>query len=148
MRKLRKGFSIIDAMIGASILIVIVLGSMLYRYHSVLDSKKADNQRTGVRLAMLLCDAWLGLDGDETFDPTQTFKKQLDISSGTGPDKPDEFTLFGQYEVEVDQHTYNLTLSYNDESTKLRVLNAAVSFPFPSQDNTKDHYVTKYVLKE
>ena len=100
MRKTGKnptyGLTLIEVMIAIVIIIVAVLGSVLYRYHSALGARKADVNMTAARIGLLLLETWEGSGGGLDYNPVTIFNSQLTISNDSGPDFPSGFTKLWQ----------------------------------------------------
>lgn len=143
-KRYKKGFSLIDALVAAVILIVGVLGTMMYRYHSTLDIRKANEQFQATTLAVTLSETWRGLGGSETFDPIVHFHSHLDITSDSDVEKPEDFTLLGGYQITVDNKAYTATLSYKDTISSLRTLNISIEWPLGNSEIEKEFEVTTY----
>jgi hypothetical protein len=124
----RKGASLIEAMAAITVLSIAVFGGSAYRYHSTLDARRADRQMAAARTALMLCESWKGVQGDQTYDPTAHLGSDLAISTGSGPEAPEGFTQLGSYEVVSNDVTCYVTLSWNDVTTGLRALNVAVDW--------------------
>jgi hypothetical protein len=128
----RRGMSLVDAMIAIAILLIALLGTFTLRYTAALDSRRANAQTTAARIALMLCESWQGINGDETYDPATHFGSDFKVSEGAGPAKPDDFTLLGSYTVAFDSETgvnnYMTTLSWKDIQSGLRALNVVVAW--------------------
>lgn len=128
----RRGVSLVDTMIAAMILLIGLLGTCGIRYAAALDGRRADAQTTAARIALMLCESWRGINGDETYDPTIYLSPDLTITKGTGPANPYDFTLLGSYTVAFDSGTgtnnYMTTLSWKDIQPGLRALNVGVAW--------------------
>ena len=141
-----EGFSIIDAMMAAVMIVVIIMGAMMYRYHSMLDIRKAEDQLKATQLAVAFCETWRGLGGDETFDPVSYFSSEMTIANGSGPSKPDDFTPLGSYEITIENLQCKSTLSYKDVDTGLRAVNIIVAWPNGNTGQDKEFEITSYAV--
>ena len=149
----RRGFSLIDIMISVFVLLVAFIGTSNFRYYSALDSQKATAKITAARIGLTLCESWRGIKGIETYDPTAHFGSTLTITqSADGPDKPEDFTLLGNYTVTLNGANYYITLSWKDVSIGLRALNIIVAWAQRPQgqssfnDADKSFKLTTYAL--
>ncbi len=148
----RRGFSLIGVMIAMAILFAALIGTSNFRYYSTLDAQKAAAKITASRIGLMLCENWRGLGGVETYDPTTSLGSVLTITSSTGPDKPEDFTLLGSYSITLNGANYYITLSWKDVSTGLRALNVVVAWAQREQgtsslnDADKSFKLTTYAL--
>jgi hypothetical protein len=128
----RRGMSLVDAMIAVVILLIALLGTFTLRSTAVLDGRRANAQMTAARIALMLCESWRGINGDETYDPVTHLGSDFKVSEGSGPANPDDFTLLGSYTVVFDNGThvdnYMTTLSWKDIQPGLRALNVVVAW--------------------
>jgi Tfp pilus assembly protein PilV len=136
----RRGMSLVSTMVAVVILLIALIGTSTFRYSAAMDGRRADSQTTAARVALLLCENWRGLDGDETYDPTQLGNSDMSItqSSWAGHSKPNDFTLLGNYVVLLDDGpgsaNYYATLSWNDVQAGLRALNVKVAWAQRADD--------------
>jgi len=148
----RRGFSLISIMIATVILLAALIGTSNFRYFSTLDAQKAAAKITAARIGLMLCESWRGLKGTETYDPAAHLGSALTITTSTGPDKPEDFTLLGSYTVTLNGANYYITLSWKDVSTGLRALNIVVAWAQRTQgvsslnDADKSFKLTTYAL--
>jgi hypothetical protein len=147
--KFKNGMSLVDTMAASLILLVIVIGTLNYRYYAVLDIQKAHRHLDAVELTTFMNNAWKGVDGTETFDPAVTFVDEMNITIGKGDsiETPGGYTLLNKYDVVSDGGTYNLIMSYKDIDAHLRELNSMVSWSFGGENN-KTFQLTTFVYKE
>ncbi|MFC1636247.1 hypothetical protein ACFL5Z_15560 [Planctomycetota bacterium] len=128
----RRGVSLLDTMAAVVILMIALLGTFTLRYTVALDGRRADARTTAARIAMMLCESWRGIDGDETYDPVIHLSSDLKVAEGTGPAYPDDFTLLGSYTIAFDDgigvDNYMTTLSWKDIQSGLRALNVIVTW--------------------
>jgi Flp pilus assembly protein TadG len=135
IRRCRRGASLIGTMVAAVILLIALIGTSTFRYAAALDGRKARAHTTAARVALLLGESWRGTKGDETFAPKVLNSSDLDITASTwgGHEKPDDFTLLGNYAVALeddnaDNLNYYATMSWKDVQPGLRALNVSVAW--------------------
>jgi hypothetical protein len=128
----RRGVTLIGTMVAVAILLIALIGTSSFRYYAALDGRRANTQTAAARIALTLCESWQGVKGVQTYNPTVHLSSNLEITkSGTGPAKPDDFTLLGSYVVVlgyIDSVNYNATLSWKDVQPGLRALNVIVTW--------------------
>lgn len=130
----RRGMSLVDTMVAVVILLIALIGTSTFRYSAAMDGRRATAQTTAARVALLLCESWRGLNGDETHDPTQLGNSDMSIAQSVwaGHSKPADFTLLGNYVIVLhdglDGANYYATLSWKDIQTGLRALNIKVDW--------------------
>jgi Tfp pilus assembly protein PilV len=131
-----QGFTLIGTLIAVVVLLIALIGTSTFRYTAALDGRRAAAQTTGAGVAILLCEGWRGLKGDENHDPTQFTTGDMEItqSSWDGHVTPDNYTLLGNYEVvmdsqDQDSRKYYATLSWRDVQPGLRALTVNVAWP-------------------
>lgn len=131
--KSEGGFTIVEVMITAVILLVAVLGSSGYRYYAALDARKAAQQAAAARVGLILCESWHGVGGIGTYDPVAHLGTNMTISAMTGFDgsgyKEADFTLLGCYQVVANDTTYGAVMSWKDVNSGLRALSVVVTWP-------------------
>lgn len=128
--KYEAGITLVEEMAAILILSVAVIGASAYRYHSALDARKADETAVATRIALLLCENWRGINGDETFNPQDYWGQGLPVIevSGQGPEVPIGFTQLQTYTVEINNVLYFVTMSWQDVAAGLRALNVTVAW--------------------
>ncbi|HEC03536.1 MAG TPA: hypothetical protein ENI81_08365 [Phycisphaerales bacterium] len=131
----RPGVTLVGTLVAVVILLIALVGTSTFRYTAALDGRRADAQTTAARVALLLCESWRGLNGDETHDPIQLAAGDFGVSrsSWDGHVTPDGYTLLGNYEIVMDDGdpdgmAYYATLSWNDVQPGLRALNINVAW--------------------
>jgi type II secretory pathway pseudopilin PulG len=128
----QTGFTLVETVISITALLVAVIGVTGSRYFSALETRKGASQITAARIALMLCESWRGLDGDETYDPASHLGSDLHVTEAPGPANPDDFTLLGSYTVVFDDgigvDNYMTTLSWKDVQPGLRALNVVVAW--------------------
>ena len=128
-RSKRNGFSLLDVIIASVVLLIAILGTAAYRYHSTLDERKAAMQISAARAAQLLYESWRGVQGAATYNPTAYTWADMTISAGSGPDVPDGFTSLGSYAISTNDFNYTASLSWQDVSSGLRAVNVTIAWP-------------------
>jgi prepilin-type N-terminal cleavage/methylation domain-containing protein len=134
-KKRSRGFTVIEIMIATVILSIAVIGAMRYRYYAAFDTRKADMRMASARVALLLCESWRGVKGDETYNPVNHLASELqmlDLSTGgdfLSPSGPSDFTRLGCYAILLNGVPCHVTMSWKDISSDLRALNIVVAWP-------------------
>ncbi len=127
--KRSKGTSLIEVMIAIVVLAVVVVGALGFRYYAMLDAKEATIHTTAARIALLFCENWRGVDGDQNYDPVVYLGDELQITSASGTGTPAQFSGFtslGTYKVSLDNFYYYVALGWTDIDDGLRELNVVV----------------------
>jgi Tfp pilus assembly protein PilV len=137
----RRGFSLLDVIIASVVLIIAILGTASYRYHSALDERKAAMQTSAARVAMLLCESWRGVQGNTTCNPTAWNLSGVSISAGSGPAVPSGFTALNSYAITTNNFNYTATLSWQNISTGLRALNITIAWPISGSGMPNKSYI-------
>lgn len=131
--KSKDGFTIVEVMITAVILLVAVLGSSGYRYYAALDARRAAQQAEAARIGLILCESWHGVGGVGTYDPVAHLGSSMAISLMSGADgsgfKGADFNLLGSYQVSANNMTYGAVMSWKDINADLRALSVVVTWP-------------------
>ncbi|MHC4395170.1 MAG: type IV pilus modification PilV family protein [Planctomycetota bacterium] len=130
-KKHSNGFSLVEVMIAILILSVAVIGASGYRYYAALDARKADMQMTASRVALMLCESWRGLNGDQNYDPTNYFGSELQlvaIEDHYGTTSPGGFNMLGRYQATLNNLPCYITMSWADVASGLRALNVVVDW--------------------
>ncbi len=125
------GMTLIEIMAAIVIISIAVIGASGYRYYSTLDARRATNQSTAARIALLLSENWRGLGYDRTadFDPPAHLSPDMDVAaSEAGPDYAEGFTPLNRYEIVANNAQFWAALSYRDEAADLRTLNTVVAW--------------------
>jgi len=120
--------TIMEAMISLVILVIAIIGASGYRYQAALGARQADLYSTGVRMTLLLCEAWSGVGGAASFDPISIFSPDLDITASAGIGAPTGFTELGSYQMIVEGVTYYATMSWKDMGAGITSLHVVVSW--------------------
>ena len=116
------GFSIVEAMAAASIVVIIAVGSLGYQYYSVRHSRTSQAQIMATRIAQLLIEDWKSTNADDTYNPTTLGLGFLSTSPGD----------YGQYLITLHNQTFYSQLNAIDiaEDTvagiKLRQINVTI----------------------
>ena len=146
-KRSRSGFSFIDAIIASTVLLITIIGSMSYRYHSKLDERKAKMQSSAAQIAVTLYEAWRGVHGGPAYNPTDYTWSDMTIAAGAGPEHPEDFTKLNSYSVTTNDFDYTATLSWQNVagSPGLRALNVIVEWPTSgSGENDNTFTLTSY----
>lgn len=131
----RSGVTLIETMYATVILLIILIGASGFRYFSSLNTRWADEQITQARVAQLLCASWAGVEGDETYDPTDHLESDLDITNLSPPNNlPPGFNLLGRYKITIEDVDYRAVLAWNDVSSDLRALRVKVVWDWREED--------------
>ena len=133
-KKRSRGFTVIEIMIATVILLIAVIGATRYRYYAAFDTRKADMRMASARVALLLCESWRGVKGDETYNPVNHLASELqmlDLAGGEflAPSEPADFTRLGCYAILLNGVPCHVTMSWKDISSDLRALNIVVAWP-------------------
>jgi len=142
IKHVRRGLSLIEAMFAIVLVLIGVLGTASFRYHSVFQVRKADVHNGGARVGSLLLETWKGVGGHVDFAVEDALAGDLDISAHvSGPSVPPNFTQAGNYHISADGVNYYATLSYKDEDfLHPRILNVQVGW--------LNHYTTGTIGSE
>jgi hypothetical protein len=136
--KTRSGFSLVDVMISIVVLAVAVIGTTNYRYFASTEAKKGWMHITAARTALMLCENWRGVQGDETFDPITSLGSEIAITASNGPEKEADFILLQTFRVEINDTYYYCTMSYKDVQAGLRALNVIMAWSPRDQKASND----------
>ena len=131
--KSAAAFTIIEVMLAVLILSVAILGTSGYRYYTALDSRDAGVRTEAARIALLLCENWKGIGGDENYDPTVYFASDMSIAPVTSYVTPQHFATFnalGIYRITSYSNNidYQVAMAWRDVATGLRALNVVVAW--------------------
>lgn len=144
--KCRRGMSLVGTMVAVTILLIALIGTSTFRYAAAMDGRRARAHTTAARVALALGESWRGIKGDVTLDPTQLGGSDMTVSASSwnGHEKPDDFTLLGNYAVVLDDDdpdslNYYATMSWKDVQPGLRALNVSVAWAQrgPGADDTE-----------
>ena len=131
----RRGVSLVGTMVAVTILLIALIGTSTFRYAAAMDGRKARAHTTSARVALVLGESWRGIKGDVTLDPTVLKNSDMTVapSSWNGHEKPEDFTLLGNYLVVLDEDdpdsvNYYATMSWKDVQPGLRALNVSVAW--------------------
>jgi Tfp pilus assembly protein PilV len=103
-KRSEAGFTIVEAMVAASVTVVIAIGSLSYQYYSIKHSRASQSQVMATRIGQLLLEDWKSTNADDTYDPTS-------LGLGFLSPEPGED---GQYLITFDNQTFFLQLNHND----------------------------------
>lgn len=151
--KFASGLSITETLVSMVVIGLGVLGAMSLRYQSSLDSRRAEVGMNASRIALMMTETWHGAQGSTTFDPLTLLGSDLNIEASGGPAEPNNFTLLGKYQIELNNVSYYSTLSYKDINASLRALNVIVTWEQKGikdadlDDSDKSFALTTYVEK-
>lgn len=143
-RRLRHtdGFTLVECMLAALVLMVVLGGIMTFRYYTVFSAESAENQILAARAACLLSEAWRGQKGDAAFDPLQQdFDDDFQISeaSGTGESITGMSSL-GNYDVELDGKEFTAQLLYRKVTGVDELLLLQVVIRWKDHRGVQQHY--------
>lgn len=137
---LLSGFTLVESIIAASIIVMASVGALSYQYHAARHGRIAEAQITATRTAQLLLEDWKSTGGSRNYDPSSLelgFSGQLQIPSywsegvGVGAGTPVSNSV---YAVTVDGFPMLFLLQWRDVATDvdakvtLRELTVAVNF--------------------
>lgn len=130
IKHVQRGMSLLEAMIAVVLVLIGVLGTASFRYHSAFQVRKADVHNGGARVGSLLLETWKGVAGRVDFAAEDVLAGELDISAHvSGPSVPSGFTQTGNYHISADGVNYYATLSYKEEDfSHPRILNVQVGW--------------------
>lgn len=140
----RKGFTLVDVLVSAVILLIAIYGAIQFRYHAALQIRKADMHISGAELGQMLVETWRGTGGSESFDFVSYFSPVMAINAGTGPAEPGDFNLHGSYAVQWEGFDYLTTLSSKELPDGLRALNVIVTWQMGYSNTDKQISLTSY----
>jgi len=115
-----RGMSIVEAAIAMVVLAIAIIGTINFRYNSILNTTRANLRDSAARAALMLCEGWRGIDGDASYDPVATF----------GTD------YVRKYTVHLNGHDFFGTLSYLDVDQTFRTLNVSIAWEARNNNNT------------
>lgn len=154
IKKKHKGFSIVEILLAAFVLLIAYFGAARFSIHSVKAANMADYENDAAQLAQLFCETWRGVGGSSTFDPVYTFQDRLTFyDSYLDSSMPNGLTRLGQYEIVMNDVSFWINLAWKDEAAGLRVLNVVVSWDrdatgrYEYLESDKSYKLTTYVLR-
>lgn len=149
----RPGFTLVECMVATLVLMITFSGILGFRYHSVLDAQRAEDQLLAARVAFAISEAWRGHRGATDFDPAQQgFDNHFQIQpvnadgdtgfsdsktiklSGTmlamAPSSPSGSELLGSYQIRIEGRQFQADLSYKNAGhvPNTRILNVNLSW--------------------
>ena len=128
-QKDRIGFTLIECMTAIVVMMIVMVAIMTFRYYTVVNAERAENQLMAARSAYLLSEAWRARKGDSLFDPTeQDFDSDFQIEVLTDPNPvmhsdglySDKLqgqvglTALGNYRIQIDNKEFWARLLYGD----------------------------------
>lgn len=124
----KNGLCLLEVMVAMAVLLVGVLGTMSFRYHCALNSRKADAHNNAVRLGAMLLEGWKGTGAEDDFDAVAMFSSDIAISTSTNsPAAASGFYELDRYHINNDEMNYYATLSYKDaDAATPKILNVSV----------------------
>jgi len=132
-QKRNSGLTLIEVMIAMIVIVIVVIGSMGYRYYGALDARRSDVQMTAARLGLTLLEDWKGAGATLTYNPVAQFSGPLVISTkgvtAEGLGTPSGYHVLGIYAVVAGGTDYRVILSQADETpTTPKILNARIAW--------------------
>jgi prepilin-type N-terminal cleavage/methylation domain-containing protein len=100
LRKLHRGFTIIEVMIAVAIIIIIALGTMSFQYQGIRHSRLAEAQLSAARLGQLLLEDWKSTGGAADYNPSAL---GLGFQTTVYPEN-------GGYKITIDNQTFYVQL--------------------------------------
>jgi len=146
-KAVRGGSTLVEVTLGLLVFSAMVLGSVYYRYLTVLSVERAGKELPAADLAVTLIETWQGTGGNASFDPATGFASDLSISAGKGGTEPAGYTLLGAYDVIVANQTFHSTLYWKDGVSDLRELGSTVSWPLGTGEEEKTYQLTTYIRR-
>jgi type II secretory pathway pseudopilin PulG len=153
------GLTLIEVMVSMLVIMIIVIGAVSYMYASMWNARRAEVRITATRIGQLLLETWKlsgSYDGTGNwswnvtdFNPTDPdFNLSLPYNFSTSSVAFDEEPVgveLGDYEAEVDDKIYFVTLSYRDDNPYM--LNARVAWSMATgTENLQWVDVTSYAI--
>ncbi|MBN2020488.1 MAG: hypothetical protein JW749_09710 [Sedimentisphaerales bacterium] len=99
-----RGFTIVEAMVAASVTVVIAIGSLSYQYYSIKNSRISQAQITATRIGQLLIEDWKSSNADSAYDPSTLGLGFYAITTGE----------YGQYYITLENQTFYAMLIGGD----------------------------------
>jgi Tfp pilus assembly protein PilV len=103
-RATRSGFTLVEAMVAASVTVIVALGTLGYQYYSVKHSRASQAQIMATRIGQLLLEDWKSTSADDAYDPTTLGLGFLSPEPGEG----------GQYLITLENQTFYVQLIRSD----------------------------------
>jgi Tfp pilus assembly protein PilV len=121
--------TLIEIMVAILVLLIAVLGTSGIRYHTELNARKAEAQIAAARVGSLLCESWRGSKGSSAYDPVAGMSPNVNIATNSdGPAVESGYSALGNFKVIVDDQNFYTTLSWQDVSAGLRLLNVTITW--------------------
>ena len=121
--------TLLEIMIATAVLLIVVLGTSGVRFNTALNSRKAESQIAAGRIGSLLCESWRGFLGNTLYDPVASLNPEVNITKvENGPSVSSGYTEQGCYKYIIDDLNFYTTLSWQDVSPGLRILNVNIAW--------------------
>jgi Tfp pilus assembly protein PilV len=104
VRTHRNGFTIVEAMIAATVTVIVALGTLCYQYHGVKQSRASQAQLVATRIGQLVLEDWKSTGGDPDYDSTEL---GLGFVDTTGSET-------GTCKITLDNQSFYLSLQQNN----------------------------------
>ena len=116
-KKARLGVTLIEVMVGLTVIVVGILGAAMYRYQAALQARTADIQVGAGRVALLVLEGWKGAAGSDAYNPSNSIPLNGYLANGSDDI---EISGAGPYTVKLLGGTntnYTVTLTRVDGAT-------------------------------
>jgi hypothetical protein len=131
----RSGTNLIEVMAATAILIIAVTGASGYRYYSSLNARWAEEQTNAARIGQLFCGNWVGVEGDEAYNPIEHLSSDLEMETLAPPcNLPPDFVLLGRYRTALAGVAYDCILAWENVSPELLALWVRVEWDWREED--------------
>ena len=97
----RDGFTLVEMMISAAIIIIVALGTLSFQYQNVKNSRISEAQVTATRLGQMLLEDWKSTGGDPLYDATSL---GLGFAASIPP-------VTGSYNITLDNQTFYIQMA-------------------------------------
>ncbi len=144
--RFRHGMTLVETLVAITILLIALIGTSTFKYNATLDGRKADALTTATMIALMFCESWQGINGDETYNPVNHLGSDLEVVKITGSDNPDDFTPLGSYTVTFEDggvDNYTMALSWKDVKPGLRALNVIVAWASRDREGDGNDVIDK-----
>lgn len=114
-----KAFTLVECMVMMLVLIIALVGTLGFRYHSVLNAQHAEDQLLAARAAQVISDSWRAQKGDANFDPTQQsfdthFQIQPNNIMAFEPIGKPGMVMLGYYLVDIEGRQFQALLAFEN----------------------------------